>query len=120
MDEEQKKQVALFRYGVIRDLVAGPLAPGAKERIMAEVANRIWTIPGSSRVRVGRSTVRDWVTLYELYGFAGLEPVPRGPGIEPDTARRDPGSAFGAAPDAAEGLNRQPDPGPATGSGARG
>jgi len=77
MDDEQKKQVALFRYGVIRDLVAGPLAPGAKERIMAEIANRVWTIPGSSRVRVGRSTVRDWVTLYELYGFAGLEPLPR-------------------------------------------
>jgi len=26
MDDEQKKQVALFRFGVIRDLVAGPLA----------------------------------------------------------------------------------------------
>ena len=77
MDDEEKKQVALFRYGVIRDLVAGPLAPGAKERILTEIANRTWTIPGSSRTRIGRSTVRSWATLYELHGFAGLEPITR-------------------------------------------
>lgn len=77
MEDEQKKQVAVFRYGVIRDLVAGPLAPGAKEEILAEIANRTWSIPGSSRTRIGRSTAREWATLYELYGFAGLEPVPR-------------------------------------------
>jgi len=77
MDDEQKKQVALFRYGVIRDLVAGPLAPGAKEGILSEIAKRVWSIPGSSRTQVGRSTVRDWVSLYEQHGFAGLEPMPR-------------------------------------------
>ena len=78
MDDELRERFAVFRHGVIRDLVAGPLAPGEKERLLAEITEREWTIPGTSRRRVGRSTARDWMTLYERHGFEGLKPARRG------------------------------------------
>lgn len=78
MDDELRERIAVFRHGVIRDLVAGPLAPGEKERLLAEITERDWTIPGTSRRRVGRSTARDWMTLYERAGFEGLKPARRG------------------------------------------
>ena len=58
MDDELRERIAVFRHGVIRDLVAGPLAPGEKERLLAEIVERDWMIPGTSRCRVGRSTAR--------------------------------------------------------------
>lgn len=77
MDETLREQLALFRYGAISRLVSGPLAPGEKEKLLGEIAEKEWTIPGSSRTQVGRSTARDWVELFERSGFDGLKPVPR-------------------------------------------
>lgn len=77
MNESLREKIALFRHGVIGDLVSRPLAEGEKERLLAEIASKEWSIPGTSRTRVARSTARDWVTLYELHGFEGLKPMPR-------------------------------------------
>lgn len=66
MDETLREQVALFRYGVISELVARTLAPGEKEKLLTEIAGKEWTIPGSGRTHVGRSTARDWVGLLAL------------------------------------------------------
>lgn len=77
MDDALREQVALFRYGVISELVTRTLAPGEKETLLAGIARKEWTIPGSSRTHVGRSTARDWVGLYERYGFDGLKPTVR-------------------------------------------
>ena len=75
MDETLREQVALFRYGVISELVARTLAPGEKEKLLTEIAGKEWTIPGSGRTHVGRSTARDWVGLGS----------PRSPSAAPST-----------------------------------
>ena len=72
MKKYSREQIALFRYGVISDLVSRPLAPGEKERRLEAIGEKEWEIPGSSRRRVARSTARDWVALYEAMGFDGL------------------------------------------------
>jgi putative transposase len=77
MEDELCERIAVFRYGVIRDLVSGLLAPGDKERLLAEIASREWQIPGSQRTRVARSTARDWAEAYQAVGLAGLKPVDR-------------------------------------------
>jgi transposase InsO family protein len=77
MEESLREQIALFRYGVISELVARPLAPGEKERLLLAAVAKEWTIPGSRRGRLGRTTLRDWVALYEAMGFEGLKPRPR-------------------------------------------
>ena len=77
MDEDLKEQIALFRYGVIAELIGRALAPREKEKLLCAIAEREWTIPGSRRTRIGRTTVRDWIELYQTHGFAGLKPGPR-------------------------------------------
>ncbi len=77
MEETLREQIALFRYGVIRDLVSGPLAPGDKAHRLREITEKTWEIPGSTRRRIGRTTASDWVDLYQAMGFDGLKPRPR-------------------------------------------
>lgn len=77
MDETQREQIALFRHGVIAELVSRPLAPREKEKLLCAIAHKTWTIPGSRRTRIGRSTVRDWIELYRTHGFEGLKPGQR-------------------------------------------
>lgn len=74
MDETQREQIALFRHGVIAELVSRPLAPREKEKLLCAIMHKTWTIPGSGRTRIGRSTVRDWIELYQTHGFEGLKP----------------------------------------------
>jgi putative transposase len=82
MDETLREQVALFRYGVIAELVGRPPAPREKEKLLCALAEREWDIPASSRRRIGRTTVRDWIVLYQTHGFEGLKP-----GLRADAGR---------------------------------
>ena len=82
MDETQREEIALFRYGIIAGLIGRVLAPREKEKLLSDIAAREWTIPGSRRIRIGRTTVRDWIELYQTHGFEGLKP-----GVRADTGR---------------------------------
>jgi putative transposase len=69
MTEEQKKAVAVFRFGVIADFVTGVhLDYGERERLLAQKSDRRWDIPYSGRTRIGRSTIQRWVTKYQESG----------------------------------------------------
>lgn len=69
MTEEEKMQVALFRFGVICDFVNGTkLLPGEKTRLLREKCARKWQIPFSEKTRIGRSTILRWVRLYNASG----------------------------------------------------
>ena len=77
-DQEQRQAVALFRYGLIADLL--PLRPGSR-RIGAklrEKAARTHAIPGTRRTRVAVETMRGWLKLYRRGGFEALHPKRRG------------------------------------------
>lgn len=66
MTEEQKKDVATFRFGVIHELVnTKGLSRGEQERLIREKCERRWNIPFSNRTRIGRSTILRWVRLYK-------------------------------------------------------
>ena len=61
MTEEEKKQVAAFRFGVIFDLVNGAgLDAGEKERLLREKCARKWQISFSAKTRISRSTILRW------------------------------------------------------------
>ncbi len=69
MDEELKESVAVFRYGVIADFVGGVTLPRGEKRMrMREKCARKWRIPGSSRSRIGISTLKEWITRYTASG----------------------------------------------------
>lgn len=64
MDEAAKKEIAVFRFGVIADIVGRKLARGEKERIIREKALSRWEIPFSTRTHISRSTIVSWVRAY--------------------------------------------------------
>jgi len=64
MDEATKKEIAVFRFGVIADIVGRKLARGEKERIIREKASCRWEIPFSTRTRISRSTILSWARAY--------------------------------------------------------
>ena len=66
MTEDQKKEVATFRFGVIHELVnTKGLSRGEQERLIREKCERRWSIPFSNRTRIGRTTILRWVRLYK-------------------------------------------------------
>jgi transposase InsO family protein len=69
MDEELKKKVAVFRYGVIADFVGGMELPrGERRQRLTEKCAEKWVIPGSARTRIGISTIKEWITRYRASG----------------------------------------------------
>lgn len=65
MNEEQKRQVAIFRFGVIHDFVGGVrLDRGEQQRLLREKCERRWSIPYSQKTRLTRSTVLRWIKRY--------------------------------------------------------
>ncbi|MGB8260784.1 MAG: DDE-type integrase/transposase/recombinase, partial [Terracidiphilus sp.] len=78
-DQQQQRieKIALFRFGVLGDLVH--LAPGEKAiyEQLKQKAERDYQIPFSTRTRVAAETIRDWLKSYRKAGFDGLKPQPR-------------------------------------------
>ena len=69
MNEEQKKQVAIFRFGVISDFVSpARLDWGERARLLREKCARQWQIPFSTRTRLSPATIRSWIRAYEKGG----------------------------------------------------
>jgi putative transposase len=69
MDEEQKKQVAIFRFGVISDFVSpARLQRGERRRLLEEKCARQWQIPFSARTYLSPATILSWIRAYERAG----------------------------------------------------
>lgn len=73
MTEDQKKEVAAFRFGVICEFINGTnLDHGEKERLLRDKCARKWQIPYSDKTRISRSTILRWISEY-LAGNRKLE-----------------------------------------------
>jgi len=80
MDEEKKKHIAMFRYGVIHEFVSGAdLSYGEQEELLREKCERKWVIPYSTRTSLSRSCIRSWIKKYKKgnNSLESLYPVPR-------------------------------------------
>jgi len=65
MTEDEKKQVAVFRYGIINEFVGGrQLDHGEQEKLLGEKCAHRWCIPLSGKSRISRSTLLRWVRVY--------------------------------------------------------
>jgi transposase InsO family protein len=70
----QADTVALFRYGLIADLLHLPAGDRSLHTRLREKAAREYDIPGTTRRRVAAETLRDWLYTYRRAGFDGLKP----------------------------------------------
>jgi hypothetical protein len=69
MDEEGKKRIAQFRFGVIHDLIGDrKLNRGEQKRLLREKSSSTWEIPGSERSFISVSTILLWARRYEKGG----------------------------------------------------
>lgn len=76
-DAERRKQVALFRYGLIADLVQLPLHHRGLYKLLVAKAEREYEIPGTLRRHVAAETMRGWLRDYRRGGFDALMPKVR-------------------------------------------
>lgn len=70
--------LALFRLSVLGPMVScEQLRRGELQRMIRELAQREYAIPGSQRRRVGEKTIEAWYYAWRKQGIAGLAPKPR-------------------------------------------
>lgn len=93
-DSDLRQRVALFRYGLLSQLLPLPAHSQARRERLSSLSQQDHTIPGSRRQRVAEGTLRDWLRAYQAGGFDAL--VPR--------ARTDQGRSRRIAPELAERL----------------
>jgi transposase InsO family protein len=74
---ERVEQIALFRYGLISDLVHPDDDTRCLYERLRDKSAKSYCIPGSRRTRVAVETLRDWLTAYKAGGFDALRPKPR-------------------------------------------
>ena len=76
--EERAKEVALFRFGVIADLVHLPKGSGSGlyDRLR-EKAKVSYAIPFSTRQQLAQETIRSWLNQYRKGGLESLYPKER-------------------------------------------
>lgn len=80
MTEEQKKELAIFRFGIISEFVTGMELPyGEKEKLLNEKSKRFYSIPFSSKKSIAKSSILCWIRTYNKGGkrIEALYPRPR-------------------------------------------
>jgi putative transposase len=70
-------EIALFRYGLVAQLIHTPPDSGQQEQLLREIAAKTYAIPGSTRQRVSVTTLRRYLKAYREKGFDALRPAPR-------------------------------------------
>ena len=72
MNETEREQVALFRYGLIAPILQGGVQN--TQDYLAEVSGRMHQVPGSGATEYSPKTIENWYRLYVAGGFDALKP----------------------------------------------
>ncbi len=78
------RDVALFRYGLIRAAADPDLPPRQRGVLVRALAARQHKDPGGQPLRIGRSTLDRWIRDWRAGGFDALVPGSRG--VQPRTS----------------------------------
>ncbi len=68
MNDEKKREIALFRYGIIHDFVAVSLSREEKRSLMEAKEQQKWIIPYSSKTSISKTTMWRWIKQYKDSG----------------------------------------------------
>ncbi len=77
MEDPQRREIALFRYGLIREAADEDLTPAERGRLVRQLAAREHRRPNGEWKLVGRSTLDRWIRAYRTGGFDALVPAQR-------------------------------------------
>ena len=68
---DRRRDVALFRYSLIREAADPELSSRERGQIVRHLAAREHVMPDGTRVRVGRSTLDRWIQRWRTGGYLG-------------------------------------------------
>ena len=74
---ERAREIALFRYSLVQEIVSPQLSPAQRGRRVRELAAMAHPGPDGREVRVSCQTISRWKRDYLAGGFEALVPVPR-------------------------------------------
>jgi putative transposase len=74
---ERAREIALFRYSLIQDVISPHLTAAQRGRRVRELAAMTHRGPGGTEVRVSYQTISRWKRDYLAGGFEALVPSPR-------------------------------------------
>ncbi|MCG7314788.1 DDE-type integrase/transposase/recombinase [Priestia flexa] len=75
MNENEREQIALFRYGLIAPLFNGQVNP---KEYLQELEGKIHSIPYYGERKIAVKTIQEWLLHYRRNGFEALKPKKRG------------------------------------------
>ena len=74
---ERAREIALFRYSLIQEVISTHLTAAQRGRRVRELAAAIHDGPGGQQVRVSYQSINRWKRDYLAGGFEALVPAPR-------------------------------------------
>jgi putative transposase len=77
MEDHRRREIALFRYGLIREPADAGLSSAERGRLVRALAGREHRGPDGEWKMVGRSTLDRWIRDYRAGGFDALVPAER-------------------------------------------
>ena len=77
MEDPRRRDIALFRYGLIREAADPDLTPAQRGQLVRALAAKEHRGPDGEWTRVGRSTLDRWIVAYRAGGFDALIPAER-------------------------------------------
>jgi transposase InsO family protein len=75
MEEKKRRDIALFRYGIIAPVIHGNVAQQA--RYFRQMADRDYDVPHWGKKKYLPQTFKKWLKQYRRYGFEALMPKER-------------------------------------------
>jgi len=76
--EEMRRQVALFRYGVIAELLQTDVSSKDRAEMIRKKLDRSYVVPGKKEpMRLSETTIREWIRSYKEDNLEGLTPKVR-------------------------------------------
>lgn len=76
MEDAQRREIALFRYALVRQCADPELTSRQRGRLVRDLAGRDHVGWDGQRRRVARSTLDEWIRAYRKGGFDVLIPAP--------------------------------------------
>jgi len=77
MNDDRKREVALFRLAVLGALIHTELRRGSLRRALTCKAQQAWVFPDGKTRRLAARTIQSWLYAYRSGGFDGLLPGER-------------------------------------------
>lgn len=76
MEDAQRREIALFRYALVRQCADPELSSRQRGRLVRDLTGRDHVGWDGQRRRVARSTLDEWIRAYRNGGFDALIPAP--------------------------------------------